>query len=88
ANMTEFGKTELFTCAQLADVGVDLVIFPVSLLRVALGAAERALDELAATGTLAGQVGQMQTRARLYELLDYAGYTQFDAGVFDFRLDD
>ncbi|WP_159805442.1 methylisocitrate lyase [Cellulomonas citrea] len=81
ANMTEFGKTELFTCAQLADVGVDVVIFPVSLLRVALGAVERALDELAATGTLAGQVGRMQTRARLYELLDYAGYTQFDAGV-------
>jgi methylisocitrate lyase len=87
ANMTEFGKTELFSCAQLADVGVNLVIFPVSLLRLALGAAERALDELAATGTLAGQVPAMATRARLYELLDYSGYSRFDAGVFDFRLD-
>jgi methylisocitrate lyase len=87
ANMTEFGKTELFTCAQLAQVGVDLVIFPVSLLRLAMGAAERALDELAATGTLAGQVPAMQTRARLYELLDYPGYTRFDSAVFDFRLE-
>src|SRR5690606_30595692 len=46
ANMTEFGKSELFTVQQLHDVGVDLVIFPVSLLRMAMGAAERALDKI------------------------------------------
>lgn len=86
ANMTEFGKSDLFTVQQLADVGVALVIFPVSLLRLAMGAAERGLDVLAAEGTLAGVVGQMQTRARLYEVLDYAGYTAFDGSVADFDL--
>ncbi|SKC35404.1 methylisocitrate lyase [Krasilnikoviella flava] len=88
ANMTEFGKSELFTTTQLADAGVSLVIYPVSLLRLAMGAAERGLDALRAEGSLAGQVGNMQTRARLYELVDYAGYSTFDTGVFDFTLDD
>jgi methylisocitrate lyase len=86
ANMTEFGKSDLFTVEQLRDVGVNLVIFPVSLLRIAMGAIERGLDELAAAGTLAGQVPAMQTRARLYELVDYEGYAAFDDGVFTFDL--
>ena len=51
ANMTEFGKSELFTVDQLRDVGVNVVIWPVSLLRIAMGAAERALDTLAAEGS-------------------------------------
>jgi methylisocitrate lyase len=84
ANMTEFGKSELFTNQQLADVGVNLVIYPVSLLRIAMGAAERGLDELVAEGSLKGQVGTMQTRARLYELLDYEAYNGFDTSVFNF----
>ncbi|MFE6971827.1 methylisocitrate lyase [Isoptericola sp. NPDC057653] len=88
ANMTEFGKSELFTTRQLSDAGVALVIYPVSLLRLAMGAAERGLDALRAEGSLAGQVEHMQTRARLYELVDYAGYSSFDTGVFDFTLDD
>jgi methylisocitrate lyase len=86
ANMTEFGKSELFTVDQLRDVGVDLVIFPVSLLRVAMGAIERALDDLAAAGSLQAQVPSMQTRARLYELVDYAAYSSFDARVASFDL--
>ncbi|TPW74168.1 methylisocitrate lyase [Schumannella soli] len=86
ANMTEFGKSELFTVEQLASVGVNLVIFPVSLLRLAMGAAERGLDALAAEGSLQSQVPSMQTRARLYELVDYSGYSEFDAGIFTFDL--
>ncbi|MCU1407798.1 MAG: methylisocitrate lyase [Glaciihabitans sp.] len=86
ANMTEFGKSDLFTVDQLADVGINLVIYPVSLLRLAMGAAERGLDELATVGTLAGQVAQMQTRARLYELLDYEAYNSFDSSVFNFTV--
>ncbi|MBD8079755.1 methylisocitrate lyase [Cellulosimicrobium arenosum] len=85
ANMTEFGKSELFTRRRLGDAGVALIIYPVTLLRIAMGAAERALDEIAATGTQAGQVEGMQTRARLYELLDYAAYNQFDEGIFTYR---
>ncbi|MDR5699420.1 methylisocitrate lyase [Agromyces aerolatus] len=86
ANMTEFGKSELFTVEQLAGVGINLVIFPVSLLRLAMGAAERGLDRLAAEGSLASSVPEMQTRARLYELLDYSGYSSFDDGIFTFDL--
>ena len=86
ANMTEFGKSELFSTQQLADVGVNIVIFPVSLLRLAMGAAERGLDALIAEGSLTSKVPEMQTRARLYELIDYAGYSDFDAGIFTFDL--
>ncbi|MCU1469500.1 MAG: methylisocitrate lyase [Glaciihabitans sp.] len=86
ANMTEFGKSELFTNEQLASVGLNIVIYPVSLLRLAMGAAERGLDTLVASGSLNSEVANMQTRARLYELNDYAGYNAFDASVFNFTL--
>ena len=86
ANMTEFGKSELFTTQQLADVGVNIVIFPVSLLRLAMGAAERGLETILAEGSLTSRVPEMQTRARLYELVDYEAYSEFDAGVFTFDL--
>jgi methylisocitrate lyase len=86
ANMTEFGKSDLFTVQQLQDVGVNIVIFPVSLLRIALGAIERGLDALVADGTLDTQVSGMQTRARLYELVDYAAYGEFDQNVYTFDL--
>jgi len=86
ANMTEFGKSELFSTQQLADVGVNIVIFPVSLLRLAMGAAERGLDTLIAEGSLTSKVPEMQTRARLYELIDYEGYSRFDDGIFTFDL--
>lgn len=86
ANMTEFGKSDLFTVPQLQDVGVNMVIFPVSLLRIAMGAIERGLDALAGEGTLASQVPAMQTRARLYELVDYAAYGEFDSDVYTFDL--
>ncbi|MFD0482859.1 methylisocitrate lyase [Kineococcus sp. GCM10028916] len=87
ANMTEFGRSDLFTHEQLRDVGVRIVIHPVSLLRLAMGTADRALDDLLAIGSLAGQVPGMQTRAELYDLVDYAGYGDFDSGVYDFSLE-
>lgn len=86
ANMTEFGKSALFTTEQLANVGINLVIFPVSLLRLAMGAAERGLDALAAEGSLSSQVASMQTRARLYELLDYEAYNEFDTSIYNFEV--
>jgi methylisocitrate lyase len=85
ANMTEFGKSELFSVRQLQDVGVNLVIFPVSLLRIAMGAVERGLDALVAEGSLASQVPTMLTRARLYELIDYQSYTAFDDEIDEFN---
>ncbi|MWB98584.1 methylisocitrate lyase [Agromyces seonyuensis] len=86
ANMTEFGKSELFTVDQLRDVGMNLVIWPVSLLRLAMGAAMRGLDELDASGNLEAKLGEMQHRAELYELVDYEGYNHFDTSVFNFRV--
>ena len=86
ANMTEFGKSELFSTEQLERVGVNIVIYPVSLLRLAMGAAERGLDTLVAEGSLNSEVANMQTRTRLYELNDYAGYNSFDESVFNFAL--
>jgi len=86
ANMTEFGKSELFTNQQLADAGIRIVIYPVSLLRLAMGAAERGLDTLASDGTLASTVPEMQTRARLYELLDYEAYNTFDTSIYNFKV--
>ncbi|TAM67428.1 MAG: methylisocitrate lyase [Microbacteriaceae bacterium] len=86
ANMTEFGKSDLFTVNQLQDVGINMVIWPVSLLRMAMGAAERALDTLTAEGSLTAQLGQMQHRADLYELIDYESYNHFDNSVFNFQI--
>src|SRR5699024_8264633 len=86
ANMTECGKSELFTRVQLAEAGVAMIIYPVTLLRTAMGAAERVLETIAVEGTQPGSVSEMLTRARLYELVDYEGYTRFDTSVFDFEV--
>ncbi|GAB4086567.1 methylisocitrate lyase [Myceligenerans cantabricum] len=85
ANMTEFGKSELFTVQQLGDAGARIVIYPVTLLRMAMGAAERALETLSVQGTQTAVVDEMQTRTRLYELVDYAGYNHFDSTVFTYE---
>ncbi|WP_262104198.1 methylisocitrate lyase [Arthrobacter sp. Marseille-P9274] len=86
ANMTEFGKSDLFGVDELASVGVNLVIYPVTLLRIAMGAAERTLDTIKASGSQEKEVGNMLTRARLYELVDYEAYNHFDTSVFNFHV--
>ena len=57
-----------------------------SLLRIAMGAAERGLDTIAREGSLRSEVAGMQTRARLYELLDYESYNTFDTSVYNFQV--
>ena len=84
--MTEFGKSELFTRDQLADAGVSMVIYPVTLLRSSMGASERVLDAIRTEGTQQSQLDQMLTRARLYELVDYEAYNRFDTGIFNFEV--
>lgn len=86
ANMTEFGKSELFTREQLAEAGVAIIIYPVTLLRSAMGAAERVLDAISAEGTQQREVDSMLTRSRLYELVDYEAYNRFDTGIFNFQV--
>lgn len=86
ANMTEFGKSQLFTTQQLHGAGVSMIIYPVSLQRQALGAMERLLTTIREDGTQQAQVENMLTRKRLYELVDYNGYNQFDSGMFNFEV--
>lgn len=86
ANMTEFGKSDLFAVDALRDAGVQIVIWPVSLLRMAMGAAGRALDTLNDEGHLTGRLGEMQHRADLYDLIDYEAYNHFDQSVFNFQI--
>ncbi|HUY44056.1 MAG TPA: methylisocitrate lyase [Acidimicrobiales bacterium] len=86
ANATEFGKGELLDIASLAALGVNMVIFPVSLLRLAMGACDRGLAALSSEGSVASVLGAMQTRGELYDLLDYSSYRVFDDHVFNFEV--
>lgn len=88
ANMTEFGKSELFTRDQLAEAGIAMIIYPVTSQRSAMGAIERTLDTIRTDGTQQAAVEDMMTRARLYELVDYEGYNAFDTGIFNFDVPD
>lgn len=84
ANMTEFGKSELLSASTLEEIGYNAVIYPVTTLRLAMYAVEHGLREIARTGTQSALLGSMQHRSRLYELLRYREYTEFDAGIFTF----
>lgn len=86
ANMTEFGKSELLTATQLTDLGYNAVIYPVTTLRLAMFAVEVGLREIDMAGTQSGLLDQMQHRSRLYELLRYAEYNQFDSEIFNFTI--
>lgn len=86
ANMTEFGKSDLFSSEELASIGVNIVIWPVSMLRIAMGATGRALDTLNEEGHLTSKLDEMQHRADLYELVDYEAYNHFDTSVFNFEV--
>ena len=86
ANMTEFGKSELLTAAQLSDLGYNAVIYPVTTLRLAMFAVEAGLREIYTAGTQFGLLEVMQHRSRLYELLRYAEYNQFDDDIFNFTV--
>ncbi|OBJ74851.1 methylisocitrate lyase [Mycobacterium gordonae] len=87
ANMTEFGKSQLLTARQLAEIGYNVVIYPVTTLRLAMHAVEAGLREIAGTGTQSGLLDRMQHRSRLYELLRYADYNQFDSDIYNFALE-
>jgi methylisocitrate lyase len=87
ANMTEFGKSELLTAQQLEDIGVNMVIYPVSSLRIAMGAVERDLGEIKSEGVQTpGVLERMQHRRRLYELIGYEDYNKFDTSIFNFKV--
>lgn len=74
ANMTEFGKTPLIPAAKFHELGYQMVIFPVTALRVMLKAVEELYADLLRTGTQAAWMDRMRTRAELYETIDYTGF--------------
>ncbi len=76
ANITEFGSTPLFTTDQLASAGVNIALYPLSAFRAANAAALKVYQTLIAEGTQQNVVDTMQTRAELYDYLDYHSYEQ------------
>jgi methylisocitrate lyase len=76
ANMTEFGKSPLLSAQELAGLGVDMVLYPLSAFRAMNAAAVKVFRVLREEGTQAGLLGEMQTRADLYEVLGYHAYEQ------------
>lgn len=71
ANMTEFGKTPIIPAQRFAAMGYSVVIFPVSMLRIAMGAVTKALEQLKRDGSVQAVLGQMQTREQLYKAISY-----------------
>ena len=82
ANMTEFGRSPLLPVGELDALGYRLVLFPVTLFRLAMKQVEAALQSLAKDGTQRDLIPQMQTRAELYDLLDYTAFEQRDRLYF------
>ncbi|MEZ5163281.1 MAG: hypothetical protein R2688_05930 [Fimbriimonadaceae bacterium] len=76
--MTEFGKTPLITAAQFHNLGYQMVIFPVTALRVMLKRINEFYSDLLTTGTQADWVEKMVTRAELYDVIDYPDFTSQD----------
>ena len=76
ANMTEFGQTDLYTTEQLYDVGVDMVLYPLSAFRAMNKAALNVYQHLLDDGTQEKVVDTMQTRMELYDFLNYHEFEQ------------
>jgi len=78
ANMTEFGKTPLLALDELRQLGYRIVIYPQTALRVAFAPIAQMLADLKSSGDQRAWLDRMQTRAELYELLDYDGVQRID----------
>ena len=74
ANITEFGKTPLFTLEELGEVGVRLVLYPLSAFRAMSTAAVRTYGTIRSEGTQRAMVPEMQTRRDLYDVLNYDSF--------------
>lgn len=79
ANMTEFGKTPYITAKEFEEMGYNIVIFPVTSLRMAANAIEDTYRELSKKGTQRDILDKMMTREELYRLINYKKYEEFDS---------
>jgi methylisocitrate lyase len=84
ANMTEFGKSKLLDKTQLENLGYNLVIYPVSTQRLAMQNVELGLKSIFIDGHQNKIIDKMQTRKRLYELVEYEKYNTSDKKITDF----
>lgn len=81
ANMTEFGKTPYFKASEFQSFGFNMVIYPVTSLRVAAKAYERVFQEILEKGTQKEVLNDMQTREELYETIGYYEYENLDQKI-------
>jgi methylisocitrate lyase len=82
ANLTEFGKTPLFTTDELANVGVSMALYPLSAFRAMSAAALSVYETIKNDGTQKAAIDSMQTRMELYEVLGYQAYEDKLDGLF------
>ncbi len=87
ANMTEFGKSKLLSASELENLGYNIVIYPVTTQRLALKNVEDGLRVIMKDGHQRNIIDKMQTRKRLYELVDYEKYNTSDKKITDFKTD-
>ena len=87
ANMTEFGKSKLLTASALENLGYNIVIYPVTTQRLAMKNVEDGLRVIFKDGHQNNILDKMQTRKRLYELVEYEKYNTPDKKITDFKTD-
>ena len=87
ANMTEFGKSKILSANQLENLGYNIVIYPVTTQRLAMKSVEDGLKIIFKEGHQNNIMHKMQTRKRLYELVEYEKYNTLDKKITDFKTD-
>ena len=88
ANMTEFGKSKLFNYKELENFGYNIVIYPVTTQRLAMKNVEDGLKVIFADGHQNNIIDKMQTRKRLYELVEYEKYNSLDEKIYNFSTEE
>ena len=84
ANMTEFGKSKLLDYKVLENLGFNIVIYPVTTQRLAMKSVEDGLRAIFDDGHQNNLIDKMQTRKRLYKLVDYEKYNSLDKKIYNF----
>ena len=87
ANMTEFGKSKLLDFKKLEELGYNIVIYPVTTQRLAMKSVEDGLRAIFADGHQNNIIDKMQTRKRLYDIVDYEKYNSLDEKIYNFNTD-
>ena len=87
ANMTEFGKSKLLSTKELKNLGYNIVIYPVTTQRLAMKSVEDGLKSIFKDGHQNNIIDKMQSRKRLYELVEYEKYNTPDKKITDFKTD-